>query len=190
MYAAVPDPYCYPNSAVLKNLRNLRTQTALDRFEAVMTAWRSKQPMPLGRLSVSHYKAVHRHLFQDVYPWAGRFRAVRISKGNSMFCYPDHIAGEMARLFGALQEEAYFRGLKPEAFAKKAAHFLAELNAIHPFREGNGRTQLAFLTLLAAKAGHPIDADRMNPEEIMQAMIESFAGNEAHLTRLIRGLED
>lgn len=174
MYAAVPDPYCYPNSTVLKNLRNLRTQTALDRFEAVMTAWRSKQPMPLGRLSVSHYKAVHRHLFQDVHPWVGRFRAVRISKGNSMFCYPDHIAGEMARLFGALQKEAYFRGLTPEAFAKKAAHFLAELNAIHPFREGNGRTQLAFLTLIAAKAGHPIDTARMNPEDIMQAMIASF----------------
>lgn len=128
MYAAVPDPYCYPNSAVLKNLRNLRTQKALDRFEAVMTAWRAKQPMPSGRLGVSHYKAVHRHLFQDVYQWAGKFRAVRISKGNSMFCYPDHIAGEMARLFSALQKDGHFRGLTPEAFAKKAAHFLAELN--------------------------------------------------------------
>jgi cell filamentation protein len=190
MYAAVPDPYCYPNSTVLKNLRNLRTQTALDRFEAVMTTWRSTQPMPLGRLSVSHYKAVHRHLFQDVYPWAGRFRAVRISKGNSMFCYPDHIAGEMARLFGALQKDGHFRGLTPEAFAKKAAHFLAELNAIHPFREGNGRTQLAFLTLLAAKAGHPIDTDRMNPEDIMQAMIASFHGEGAPLEKLILELRN
>jgi cell filamentation protein len=67
MYAAVPDPYCYLDSTVLKNRRNLRKQRDLDRFETVMTAWRSKQAMPAGRLSVTHYKALHRHLFQDVY---------------------------------------------------------------------------------------------------------------------------
>jgi len=188
MYAAVPDPYCYPNSTVLKNLGHLRTQEELDRFETVMTVWRSRQPMPPGRLSVTHFKAIHGHIFQDVYPWAGRFRTVRISKGESMFCYPEHIPGEMKRLFGTLRRADFLRGLSADVFAQEAAHFLAELNAIHPFREGNGRTQLAYLTLLAANAGHPLDTPRINPEDIMQAMIASFGGKEEPLAKLIREL--
>lgn len=72
--------------------------------------------------------------------------------------------------------------------SESAGHFLAELNAIHPFREGNGRTLLAFLTILADKAGHQIDTERMNPGDIMQAMIASFGGQEAPLAKLIRTL--
>jgi cell filamentation protein len=69
-----------------------------------------------------------------------------------------------------------------------AAHFLAELNAIHPFREGNGRTQLSFLTLLAAQAGHPLALNRMNPKDMLAAMIASFKSDEAPLASLIEGL--
>jgi cell filamentation protein len=188
MYAAVPDPYCYPNTTVLKNLRNLRSQKALDRFETVMTMWRGTQPTPKGRLSVRHYQALHQHLFQDVYAWAGKFRTVRISKGGSTFCYPEHIPGEMRRLFGALRDDRHLKGMEGAEFGRKAAHFLAELNAIHPFREGNGRTQLAFLAMLAENAGHPIDLDRMNPEEILTATIASFGGNEDILARVICNL--
>ncbi len=110
--------------------------------------------MPPGQLSVTHYKRLHYHLFQDVYSWAGKFRTVRISKKDSMFCYPENISGEMNILFDKLRQEKHLKSLELKIFAHKAAHFLAELNAIHPFREGNGRTQLAFLTILASQAGH------------------------------------
>ncbi|WP_349253678.1 Fic family protein [Bradyrhizobium sp. CB82] len=73
-------------------------------------------------------------------------------------------------------------------FAAKAAHFLAELNAIHPFREGNGRTKLTFLTLLADTTGHPLDIERLDPEAVMGAMIESFGSDEKPLAELIFGL--
>ncbi|TRL37587.1 adenosine monophosphate-protein transferase [Methylosinus sporium] len=188
MYESAADPYCYPGTTVLKNLADIRDQATLEAFEDDMASQRAEEPSPGGRLSVSHYKALHHHLFQDVYPWAGRFRTVRISKGGSMFCYPENIAGEMRRLFAELQRDGFLQGLTADAFAQRAAHFLAELNAIHPFREGNGRTQLAYLTLLAEKAGHPIDLERLNPEDILNATIVSFSGNESSLAAVIRRL--
>jgi cell filamentation protein len=139
LYHSTPDPYCYPGTAVLKNRANIRDQDELDAFEHEAMLQRAEEPYPAGRLSVSHFKAIHRHLFQDVYAWAGRFRTVRISKGGSMFCYPEHIGAEMHRLFYQLKQDHYLTGLGREEFARKGAHFLAEVNAIHPFREGNGR---------------------------------------------------
>jgi cell filamentation protein len=149
---------------------------------------RAEEPYPAGRLSVSHFKAIHRHLFQDVYAWAGRFRTVRISKGGSMFCYPEHIGAEMHRLFDQLKHDHYLTGLGREEFSRKGAHFLAEVNAIHPFREGNGRTQLAYFTMLAEAAGHALELDRLEPDALLQAVIESFGGHEARLTKLIHNL--
>jgi cell filamentation protein len=67
MYDAVADPYCYPGTTVLKNRANLQTQKALDRFEVAMTTQRADEPFPPGRLSMSQYRAIHRHLFQDVF---------------------------------------------------------------------------------------------------------------------------
>jgi cell filamentation protein len=153
-----------------------------------MSFERSTESLPAGRLSYSHYRAIHRHLFQDVYAWAGKVRTVRISKGESTFCYPEHIDQQMAKLFQALRGAGHLRGTSPQVFARQAAHFLAELNAIHPFREGNGRTQLTFLTLLAERAGYPLALKRMHPERIMQAVVASFGGQEAPLARMILSL--
>jgi cell filamentation protein len=188
MYNAVADPYCYPDTTVLINKLDLRDQAKLDAFEAEITTQRAAEPLPEGRLSYAHYRAIHRHLFQDVYAWAGKVRNVRISKEGSMFCYPEHIDGEMHKLFGGLRNSKYFQGLTPGKFAKKAVHFLSELNAIHPFREGNGRTQLALLTLLAERAGHPLILDNLDPTAMLTAMVTSFSGEEAKLKKLIETL--
>ncbi len=138
----------------------------------------------LGRLSVAHFQAIHHHIFQDVYPWAGRPRRVRISKGGSAFCYPEHIAQQLKRVFADLRSQTWLRGRDAKTFAAGAAHFLAELNAVHPFRDGNGRTQLAFLAVLADQAGHPLDlAARLEPEPFLKAMIASFYGDEILLRK-------
>jgi cell filamentation protein len=107
MYDAVEDPYFYPQTTVLKNRAGLRAQRALTRFETAMAAQRADEPLPVGRLSVRHYCAIHRHLFQDIYAWAGQFRTVRISKAGSVFCYPEHIPREMRNLFGKLKYDNY-----------------------------------------------------------------------------------
>lgn len=188
MYESGPDPCCYPGTNVLKNRLDLRDQAQLDAFEALITAQRGEEPLPPGRLCAAHYRAIHRHLFQDVFAWAGQLRTVRIAKGGSMFCYPEHIDAEMHKLFGQLHAEKFLRGLSGEAFARRSAHTLAELNAIHPFREGNGRTQLSYLTLLAARAGHPLAFDRMDPAAMLDAMVRSFKDDERPLAALIAGL--
>jgi cell filamentation protein len=113
VYDNAPDPYCYPETTVLKNLANIREQAALDAFEHEAMLQRAEEPYPAGHLSVSQYRAIHRHLFLDVYVWAGRFRTVRISKGGSMFCYPEHIAAEMSRVFRQLQGNGICRPLEP-----------------------------------------------------------------------------
>ncbi|PKP77311.1 MAG: adenosine monophosphate-protein transferase [Alphaproteobacteria bacterium HGW-Alphaproteobacteria-3] len=183
MYDAAADPYCYTGTTVLKYIPGLRTQAALDAFETASTTQRADEPLPSGRHSVTHYRALHHHLFQDVYAWAGKFRTVRISKDGSAFCYPENIQREMSALFDDLKKKRYFRNLPADDFAKKATAFFATLNAIHPFREGNGRTQTAFLVLLADQAGHPIDLQRLEPEIFLKAMIASFHGNEKPLQR-------
>jgi cell filamentation protein len=144
--------------------------------------------LPRGNLSVSHYRSIHRHLFQDVYRWAGRFRTVRTHKGGSTFCYPEYIAGQMKDLFSGLKGADYLSGLNADEYAREAAHFLAILNAIHPFREGNGRTQNVFLALMGARAGHALDLSRLDGAAFRSATIESFGGSEEPLTRRIRDL--
>lgn len=177
MYDAVADPYCYPDTSVLINFLDIRDQVALDAFEAVCTSQRSDEPLPNGRLSITHYRAIHRHLFQDVYRWAGNFRTVRIGKDDNPFGYPENILREMKNLFTGLRQRRYLRGLAQEGFVVEAAEFLATLNAVHPFREGNGRTQTIFLVLIADQAGHPLNLDKMAPERFMAAMVASFQGN-------------
>lgn len=124
MYDTVEDSYCFPGTTVLKNLADLRNQDALILFETAMTAQRADEPLPTGKLSVRHYQAVHRHLFQDVYAWAGKFRTVRIAKNDSMFCYPENIQREMRILFTQLRERHCLRGFSRKEFTQGAASFL------------------------------------------------------------------
>jgi cell filamentation protein len=181
LYDAFNDPYCYAGTEVLKNRLGIRDLVALEAFETDATAQRFAEPLPTGRFSANHYCRIHHHIFRDVYPWAGRYRRVRIAKGNSMFCYPEHIGSEMQRIFAGLPAQKHLKGLNADSFSHKIAHFLAELNAIHPFRDGNGRTQLAFIAVLGEATDHPIGLERLEPEPFLSAMIESFQGREEQL---------
>jgi cell filamentation protein len=188
MYRSGPDPYCYPGTTVLINRLDLRDQAALDAFEAEMTSERAAEPLPGGALTSNYYLTMHHHLFQDVYEWAGTIRSIRISKGSSTFCYPEYIERELAALFDRLVAEDELRHLNPKQFAERAAAFIADLNAIHPFREGNGRTQLAFLVVLSERAGHPLELSRLDPKTILAATIASFSADSTGLTKIIYDL--
>jgi cell filamentation protein len=188
MYDATDDPYTYENSTVLVNKLDLRDQSELDEFEAEITNARAREPLPEGKLDFAHFCAVHHHLFQDIFDWAGNPRTVRISKQGSAFCFPEYIDAQANKLFSSLKAKRYLENLPTKEFAENAAHFLAELNAIHVFREGNGRTQLAFFALLADRAGQTLDLEKLDPGAMLHAMILSFNGNEAELTAVINGL--
>lgn len=125
MYEAFDDRYCYPGTTVLKNKLDLRDPDRLEAFEEEIVRERAAEPFPAGRFSVTHYCSMHKHLFQDVYSWAGHLRTVRIAKGDSMFCYPDNIPAELKRLFDWLKVNKGLHNLDTSGFSIAAAHFLA-----------------------------------------------------------------
>ena len=171
------DPYVFPGTTILKNIPGIRTQIMLDRFEADRVAQRSLELIenPLsGFFDAVHLQRIHRYLFQDVYDWAGHFRTVDIAKGNSYFAHVPYIGSTLEGLFEKLSNEQHLRGLDQEAFACRAADILGTLNAVHPFREGNGRTQREFVRELAHKNGYWVDWSKVSREELYKASDVSF----------------
>ena len=187
-YDAFEDPYLYKGTNTLRNRLGIRDAARLEAAELELSSLRAEEPLPPGRFSSNHYRNIHRHLFQDVYAWAGRYRSIRTAKGGNWFCFPEHIHQQMDELFRQLQADGLLQGLPRNTFAQKAAIFLGELNAIHPFREGNGRAQLTFLDMIATQADHPLRLEQIKPHSFMPAMIASFDGDYAALTREIKNM--
>lgn len=187
-YTSVPDNACYPGTQILKNKAGLKIQAELDKFELAMFLLRSEDPWPIGRLNLQHYKDLHHHFFQDVYEWAGKFRDIRIGKNGHRFCFPEHIENLMGDLFEGLAKRYNLRGYSRNDFILLLTHFLSELNAIHPFREGNGRTQMAFSILLTENAGFQFNYEKLEPETVLEAMIHSFRGNLLPLQILLNSI--
>ncbi|WP_342780176.1 Fic/DOC family protein [Devosia ginsengisoli] len=169
-----------------ENRAGLTDQDELNEFEFAMYLSRAEEPLPTGDLGYEHYRRIHHHLFQDVYDWAGQRRSVRIGKGGNWFCYPEHLSREMHRAFSLV--DPVLTSATAQNFAERAAILLAGINAGHPFREGNGRTQLAYLALLAATIGYGFNQDMLDPDRVISAMIASFSGELLPLTQLISDL--
>ena len=182
------DSYVYPNTGVLRNKADIRDQAGLDAFEADATAVRLLELIgnPLqGNFDLAHLCAIHRHLFQDVYEWAGELRTVDISRGTSRFASFGLIEAYLSAQLQALPREDFLRGQTPEIFVTRLAHYMAEINAAHPFREGNGRVQRAFCAQLADQAGYFIDFQTIDQAAMYDVMIASFNGDEKPLARLL-----
>lgn len=179
---ASDDEYTYPNSSTLINLKGIKDPQKLSEFETRSSFIRSFD-LPLGNYDYAHLKEIHRTLFQDVYEWAGQERNVPISKGTSTFAIPAYISSALQELFRKHPPvEACTFPL--EQFAEEIGYFFSELNAIHPFREGNGRASRHFLNLLVIEAGYTLDS-RVLKEGWLQASIESFQGNETIMKELL-----
>ena len=150
--------YCYPpDFTVLRNKLDIRNARALDFRETEFVMQRVAEGVPTGSFDLAHLKAIHRHLFQDLYEWAGEVRTVEISKGGHQFQFRRFIETGMADVHRRLVQRNFLKDLDSKAFAIEAAHILGDVNYVHPFREGNGRTQLLYLEQLAGQAQHPLD---------------------------------
>ena len=179
--------YCYPpDYTVLRNRLDIRDAQALEAAERQLVAQRLIEAAPMGDFDLTHLKAIHRHLFQDVYEWAGDVRTVEIAKGGSRFQPRRFIAAGMADVHRRIVTAEYFRGSEPDGFAEGAGPVMGDVNHVHPFREGNGRTQLQYLKQLAARAGHAIDLTRIDRAAWLDASRRSNAGDHAAMMRCIR----
>ncbi|WP_197735645.1 Fic/DOC family protein [Allostella humosa] len=133
--------------------------------------------MPVGSFDLKHLRAIHRHLFQDIFDWAGEIRTVEIAKGGNQFQFRRYIETGMADVHRRIVAAGFLRGLSATTFARHAGPIMGDVNYAHPFREGNGRTQLHCLRQLADQAGHALHLTRIAPAAWLHA------SKEAHFAR-------
>lgn len=168
--------YCYPDSNVLINKLNIHDADALRIAEREITSLRlaaaKVQPIK-GKFDLKHLQAIHAYVFGDMYAWAGKLRHVNISKGNQ-FCLAMNLETYGRNLFQKLEQEHYLIDSK-ENVPHRLAYYLSEINVLHPFREGNGRTQRLFIEYLASVAGFHVDFSLVSAEEMIVASADSFA---------------
>lgn len=181
------DPYLDPDPGVLRNALGITDEERLRQVEADLSFAAlldlGLRSLP-GGYDLPHLQAFHREIFQDLYPWAGEIRTVAIAK-TDLFCLPQHIESYAAGVFRDLAADRCLRGLPRESFVKRLTHYYAEVNAIHPFREGNGRTQRAFFQQLAREAGWPVDWTVLDAESNVEASIASLRANNRPLWTLL-----
>ena len=182
------DPYL-DGSGVLKNRLGINDEATLEQAEADIVAARSfelsQKPLS-GRFDLAHLQAIHQRLFADLYDWAGQLRTIDISKGGNRFAHFAQIENAATPIFQQLALENHLAGLSRDAFGQRAAHYLGELNALHPFREGNGRAQREFISHLAHANGYCIAWENIDPAALLKASIASFHGDVSLLAKLIR----
>lgn len=165
--------YCYPNSDVLANKLNIRDIDRLHEAERRITMLRLDDLLnnPIkGNFDLRHLQSIHEYLFQDIYEWAGKIRIVDIAKSN-MFCKVQFIDTQANEIFGKLKLDNFLNGISREEFVKKAAFYFSEINALHPFREGNGRTQREFIRELALHQGYSVHFANICENEMLNASV-------------------
>jgi len=159
------DPYSYPGTRVLRNIPGIRDEGTLRDFEYEQTKLRIEElrdnPIP-GKFDLEHLKAIHRHVFQDVYEWAGQVRTVNISKNGDSFAQPAFIENVGKQLGAAIAKENNLQGLEKPQFVERLASYYSDWNALHPFREGNGRTTRELIGQIARSAGYELDQTRID----------------------------
>ena len=179
--------YCYKNSDVLINKLNIQDEETFYKVERLYSGLRQSELLnkPIdGDLDFKHLKAIHFYLFQDLFYWAGKIRTVAIAKGN-LFCLPQYIETYAQDIFDNLRKNNYLQELSKDDFINSVTNLLADINALHPFREGNGRTQREFIRYIGLKNGYGFDWSKVGVEENIVASYESANGNNEKLRMII-----
>ena len=194
------DPYLLPNGT-LRNTLGLTSQADLQREENDITAARGaflEARLPKPPFTFETLRSIHRELFQDIYSWAGEPRTVPLSKREfddpasriQSFARPDTIVPRADALFRTLDDQNFLAGRTRSRFSAGATYVLAELNAIHFAREGNGRSQRLLLTAIAEHAGHPIAFDIVTRERMVAISIAAHQGDTSGLRRMFDEILD
>jgi cell filamentation protein len=190
-YSSNPDPYIDFKTGVLKNLLEIMSTEELEAAEAdITTAAIASMPddTTLGDFDLEHLKNIHWELFNTIYSWAGEIRIVEIAKENTRFANSDAIEQAAKALFDELHTENLLDGLSRNRYVQRLAHYYSEVNILHPFREGNGRTERVFFSQLVTIAGYRLAWERMDSDENLRACIAAYKEDEERLAAMLDGL--
>lgn len=149
-----------------------RTQDQLDEIEAditTVTTLEFLQSSPRLTHSFEDFIVIHKAIFGEVYPWAGQVRTYNLSKGQTAFLPYDRFPVAIPYEFTQMQNINFLKGFERTDFCHNLAEHFNEMNYIHPFREGNGRTQRVFWTLIARDTGYRINWLSITSEELRVA---------------------
>lgn len=174
---AIYDSLVYPGSEVLRNKLGITHQALLNEAEAEIAGLCEPTRPTFQKFTLAEMQAVHKHLLGDLYDWAGKIRTYTTGRGAASFARPEYIESYFeTQIHQPLQREKYLKGCAREPFAARAAHYASEVNAVHPFIDGNGRITRLFLQDLAAQAGYTLDIARLqaNPGAWYEAMRVAF----------------
>lgn len=182
------DPYVYSGTDVLKNKFNLLDNNRLTQLERLYSTVRLTElhQSPIqGSFDLSHLQKIHKHIFQDIYEWAGKLRTVDIAK-STLFCPLKNLDSYQQKVFSDLKKENHLVGTDLDTFSQRAAYYLGEINMLHPFREGNGRTQREFMRDLALNAGFDLSFENVSPQQMLDASIQSANISNAGFEAIIK----
>ncbi len=180
---------CYEGTTCLINKFNIRDEELLSSVEADLTVAKMMEleENPInGNFDFLHYKAIHRFIFEDIYDWAGEIRTVNISKKGTDFADASEIEKLANNCFKRLKDSNYFRNQDFDSFVANIVDFYCTTNIIHPFREGNGRTQRVFLKQLINSNGYDINFNSVDTDELMIATIQAANGVTDNLTEIFK----
>jgi len=181
--------YCYPKTNVLKNkldIRNVEELRTVERELSMARYFSLESKGVTGDFSLQHLKSIHKYLFQDIYEWAGTIRTVDIAKGT-IFCLVQFIEPQFEIIFQWLAERNFLSEIKDkEEMSEQLAYLLGELNMIHPFREGNGRTQRMYIEQICKNNGYfEINFSKATKEDMLQASIDTSLCEYSSMKKLI-----
>lgn len=176
LYTEGDSIYCYPGTYVLKNKLGLKDYPQLKKAETELVSARlfEQEINPIkGIFDKKHLYAIHRYLFQDIYDFAGKTRKEDISKGNTKFCVHIYVEEQLSQLFAKVKDIKAGESSDRQTKIAFLAYLMAELNIIHPFREGNGRAIREFIRQYALKLGLVINWGAIKRERLLEAMVAS-----------------
>lgn len=171
---------CYPNTTVLINKLGIQDQSELNSVErqfVLLKSSQAEQETIFKNIDFNFYKELHKQLFGDLYEWAGTVRSMNISKKGTVFCNFEDIERIGTLKFQRLAEQNYLKGLTKSRFIDELTEFYHDMNMLHPFREGNGRTLRLFITLLVRNAGYTLNFSDCDSDLLMIATIKAAQGD-------------
>ena len=180
---------CYEGTTCLINKFNIRDMSKLKELEAMITLAKVSEleKLPLNKnFNVDDYCDIHRMIFGTLYDWAGEYRTINISKKTTSFAEPNKIPELLTNCFTRLKKLNYFKGIDFDNFVDEIVDVYCDTNYIHPFREGNGRTQRVFITQLIRYNGYDIKFSEIDTDYLMLATIQSANGVTDYLKEIFR----